>query len=133
MKNRGIVENNYDYALYVTTSELVSECDSYIYCHGLNKSMCSEEIVDGIDEIPCTEVIITPFKIPQSKEPSTQKTPVMKLDVAKETLNYVFRCEENKAFMPIKTSVVYSTLAKSCEASLGLTAENIAKMMAREE
>lgn len=133
MKNRGIVENNYDYALYVTTSELVSECDSYIYCHGLNKSMCSEEIVDGIDEIPCTEVIITPFKIPQSKEPSTQKTPVMKLDVAKETLNYVFHCEENKAFMPIKTSVVYSTLAKSCEASLGLTAENIAKMMAREE
>lgn len=133
MLEKGIVESNYDNALYITTTEIVSECDSYIYCHGLNKSMCSEEIVDGIDEIPCTEVIITPFKIPQSKEPSTQKTPTLKLDVGKETLNYVFYCEENKAFMPAKSIAVQNTLAKACEASLGLTAENIGKMMAREE
>ena len=93
--------------------------------------MCSEEIVEGIEEIPCTEVLITPFKIPQSKAPTTQKTPVLKLDLGKETLNYVFHCEENKAFMPAKSKTVQNTLAKACEASLGLSGENIGKMMLR--
>lgn len=129
----GLSEDAFDYVVYVTTDELILNCDSTVYCHGVNKSMLSEDNLEFLGDIKYKEIIISPNKIPEKEENSVVNP--IKVNILKDMLHYVFTCEENRSFMyqTKAGSLLPKIIANVFEDSLGISAETIAKLLERKE
>lgn len=130
----GFREEDFDYVVYITTNELIKDCDSLVYCHGVNRSLLSDDNLDFLEENPHSEVLISPNKILE-KDFENKKSKVIKVDILKDMLHYVFSCEENRTFMyqTKPGSLIPNILANVFSDTLGIPASSIAKILERKE
>ena len=91
----------YDFILYITTNELV-ESDLVVYCHGLNKSIVTEEVKEKLEDIEHKEIYITTTPIKQKG--------IIQITVGKN-MSYVWGCEEYRLFMPCSDTSITKVVA----------------------
>lgn len=119
------LENQYDYILYITTNELPEACDRVVYVRGLEKSICSQDTLDALENIEHAEVLITFDK--------NANTEAVKITPTMSSLAYVMACEENKEFVDIKDARYASIMFKLFEKELDISEKAIRSIMKRKE
>lgn len=117
---------NYDYVLYVTTNTLIENNDILVYCHGDNKSICTSDILDILaDRDDYKEVLLSQVK--------NNVKSIPKIDISKETMGYVWSCEEYKEFLPCKNVELVKTSVELFSEKLGISKEEYQKIIVRQE
>lgn len=118
--------NNYDFVLFITTNTLMDNNDITVYCHGSNKCLLTEDVLDELQDIEdYKEVLISQGKVNDKK--------IIKIDVNKATMGYVWACEENKEFVPCKVSELAKVGSSLFANLVGLKTEEYIKILMRKE
>lgn len=117
------VKTNFEYVLYITTSELPDGCDKVIYAHGVGKSFLGEDLVSSIENKECREVIIT-------MTPVKDKT-IPKITPDKTVMSYIYACEEHKEFLPSKDSGFITMVTTLFEEELEVPKNTIRGLLLR--
>lgn len=115
----------YDFVLFITTNELPDGCDKIIYSHGVDKSMCSQDVMTILEDIEYTDITLTPNAVMDKK--------VLKMDISKEVLAYAWLCEETKSFAVCKSSSIIKTVTNLFGEMLGINQDVVTKLLARKE
>lgn len=117
--------SDYDYILYMSTNELVPNCDSVVYCHSLNKAIGSPDVLSALEGVEHKSVAITPSVI---KDKNT-----LKISVDKGSIGYVWYCEETKLFCECKDAKLSKAVAFLFSDVLGVGQDAIVKTLGRRE
>jgi hypothetical protein len=116
---------DYEFIVFVTTNELIKNCDEVIYCHALNKAIATEEVIEGLEEIAHKDVLITP-SVTKEKVP-------LKVSIDKNSMGYVWFCEEIKEFYICKDTLLAKTVANIFADTLGVSKDTLVKTLGRKE
>lgn len=115
----------YDYVVYVVSNLLVPDCDKYVYCHSLNKGICTPDVIETLEDKveDYKDVLITPSVVKDKN--------VLKLGVDKDTIGYVWGCEEANAFLPCKSIKITKLIAYLFSDVLEIPQDSIVKTLGR--
>lgn len=119
------VGDDYDYALIITTNTLIDDCDSVVYCHSLNKAMCTPEVLEVIEGVEHKDVTVT-CSVVKDKG-------ILKMVVDKAGLGYIWYCEETKLFCECKDAKLSKAVAYLFSDVLGISQDSIVKTLGRRE
>lgn len=90
--------SGFDFVVFVTTNELIKDSDLIVYCHGANRSLVTPDVLEELEGIEYKEVLLSNVK-------NTDKN-VLKVPVVTETIDYVWKCEEAKVFLPSQSKTI---------------------------
>ena len=128
MEEKGVKLTSYDYVIFITTNTLVNENDCVVYCHGNSQMVCSEDVLDIMETVEHTNITITTQK--PKKEKGVESEIFLSAD--SKTFAYIWECEESKFFVGCK----HPDLAKLCThlfaGVLGVSGEEIPKILVKE-
>ena len=115
----------YDYVIYVVANLLVKDCDKYVYCHSLNKGVCTKDVIDTLEDKveDYKDVVITPSVV---KDRS-----ILKVPMDKDTIGYIWGCEEANQFIPCKNAKITKLIAYLFSDVLDIPQDTIVKALGR--
>ena len=117
--------DEYDYILYITTNELISGCDSVVYCHSLNKAMCTEDVLSVLEGVEHKDVTITTGVIKEKG--------ILSITLDKNSLKYIWCCEETKLLCECKDANICKSVAYLFSEVLGVSKDSLIKTLGRKE
>ncbi len=125
LENKGFRVANYDFIIYITTKSLIKDCDKYVYCHGMSKTVLPEKTLFELDKVEHTEVYITQSVLKEKG--------IIKVGVDKVTMGYVWGCEESRSFVPLKDSNMAKISSFLFADYIGVSQDEYKKLLLREE
>ena len=123
LSDLGVKLNGYDFIIYITTNILIENNDCTIYCHGNSNMICTDDTLNCLDNIEYSEVVISTQKVVKN---STF------LSADSKVFSYVWDCEENKRFMPCKSTELVKLCSQLFSNTLGFSNDEISKIIVKE-
>lgn len=91
------IHSSVDYVIYDLLNELPKgDIDKIFYCHGINKCICREDVIQCLKGKECVDVYITMSKVKDMNS--------FHLKYTKDYMSYVCECEENREFVSYKNT-----------------------------
>lgn len=113
----------YETVLYITTNELPPNCDKVVYCRGVDRAILNLGVLDALEEKEFIEVYVTFSKLSDNT--------LLKIEPNKNTLAYIYECEDKKEFLPTKESAYSDMLSKFFESELDIPKNTIKGLLQR--
>lgn len=128
LEQRGIKLTSYDYVIFITTNTLVDNNDTLVYCHGLSQMVCSEDVLDIMEGVEHHNLTIT------TQKPKKEKGVESELFLSNDSkvFAYVWDCEEHKFFVACKHPELTKMVTKLFGETLGVSSEEIPKILVKE-
>lgn len=92
----GVKFSSYDFVIIVSTNALIEGNDILVYCHGNSQMICTEDVLENIEDLEHQDVTIS------TRKPTGKGNLYLSAD--SKGFGYVWDCEENKRFVGCKNA-----------------------------
>lgn len=117
-------EQSYDYVIAVSTSALLKDVNTFVYCHGGGYAMIEPEKLDTLgEEFEYPDVLISMTR-PTAKG-------VKYLTPSSDTMGYVWSCEEARSFVPCKVRSLADLSAELFASALSMDKNSYMTLLKR--
>lgn len=123
LSDLGVKLNGYDFIIYITTNVLIENNDCLVYCHGNSNMICTEDVLDCLEDIEHIDVTISLQKLIKN---------CIFISPDSKVFSYIWECEENKRFIPCKNLELVKLCSHLFSETLGLSNEQISKTIVKE-
>lgn len=116
---------NYDYNIIVSTHVIPDKANYIIYCRGINRSFCPEDVLEKIENIPGKEVVIT-YETVEDKS-------ITYVPLQEDMMRYVFFVEETKQLHRLTNKNYSKIVAKIFAEALDYREEQLNELLLRKD
>lgn len=120
----GVKFSSYDYVIIISTNVLIEGNDLLVYCHGNSQMICTEDVLENIEELEHQDVTIS-IRKPSGKG-------ALYLSADSKSFGYVWDCEENKRFIGCKHSDLVKLSSYLFASTLSISVEEYNKTIQRD-